>query len=261
MKALTFVPLLLVGCTNALESDAPDVMPVEDEQWTSSDQGASGPGGNGPGAGACAAPVGDGRAFGIRAEVLGGLVEVSPFPDTATGGHSLLDVAAGLCTPCAKLALFDTVFSVTHESTGTGTALVETATATTNNLRLAIPGLDLRAATLVATATASAEGQDTEVSASGSIVQGLTINGTRFLDIDALIRIAVTDPITHTPIAEVHVLEQVEDADGEVHSIYVNAIRVHVFDLALTPLIDEETEIVIGHAEASVGAALCPIPQ
>ncbi len=256
MKSLALI-LILAGCTGALDPDITSGSPGPvNAESTDSDVGE-----DGPSNGECNAPTGSSRAWGVSAELVGGFVNVSPFPDTADGAHALLGVSATLCTTCATLSISDAVFSVHADSTSTDTTIVEAASAVTNDLRIAIPGLDLRATTLIAVATATADGPFADVSADGSAVLGLTINGDRYVDLDQPWSITITDPITCTPIAEIHVLEVVEDMDGDDASIYVNALRVRLLDLALTPFINEATEIVVAHAEARVQVGRCHPPQ
>ncbi|MGE0547379.1 MAG: choice-of-anchor P family protein [Kofleriaceae bacterium] len=250
------VCLLAVGCTNAATDDpgaaSGDLTIVLDP-----------PAKDEPSLDRCHWFGADGRAYGAYVSVAGGLVELPAFPDTNRHNPDLvigIDTGRGLatdhCDSCNHDLLSDAVLAVEHTTTLTANSAGEVAEATVNDVALNLLGLNITATTLRARASASVSGFESDIvlSSEGSVIQNLRINGKDYLDLHEPVVIEVTDPITRTPIAEVRVLETETSAEGEIS---VNALHVVVFDLELTPILDESTEIIVAHADARIGEGNC----
>lgn len=204
-----------------------------------------------------------GRAFGVRVDVLGGGLilgdpDVPPTPDTdAANPGQLLEIDQGAAGASVNVK----VLRVVNSSSATNTEKQDTTVATTSEVTLTLPEVTLSARSVVARSLSRATGFDAGSTRLGSKVQDLVVNGTAHGDVTDPKTIQVRNPLTGALIAEVFVIETVPDAGGAAagaaqpvdgffqSGLTVNAIHVKVYDNPLTDLVDESTDVIVGHAE------------
>lgn len=201
-----------------------------------------------------------GRAYGIRADLLGGELlepdpDVGPTPDTdVQNPDRLIQVDESVGDASVGADLLSVVESHSVDNTGAE----DTAMATTAGISISVPGVELSTSSVVARSSSSATAFDAGSTRDGSKVQDLVVNGTIYGDVSEPITITVTDPLLGV-MAEVFVLETTPSgaAAGETQPVdgffvsgqEVNAIHVAVHDNPATP-VNEATDVIVAHAES-----------
>lgn len=204
------------------------------------------------------------RAFGLRADLLGGAVlpgtpDIGPMPDSDVMNPDALIAVSNVLDSTAPPLV--SLLSVSEEQT----PISATATATTAAVDIKIPGLD--ALRVQADAVKSQSRSYLEVggassSSAGSTIANLRIGGTQYGDVSEPLTVVINDPLNPgTPFIEVHVIERVrrDAAAGIVQpfpgqsksGLDVNGIHIVVHDLALTP-INEASDIIVAHASTDI---------
>jgi hypothetical protein len=192
-----------------------------------------------------------GRAFGIQYSLLGGLLTQAPDPDTdVTNPGKKMDVDV---LPFVD----DDVLTVSNSGGVAGGLASDTAIATTNHLAIAVAGVTVTADTVVARSASTATGTTAGSSRSGSKIQDLVVNGTKYGDVTEPKTITVKDPLSGAVIAEVRVLNTTKSGaaagilqpDGGFFSSGLAINGIEVVTPGLPPALT--SSITVAHAESA----------
>ncbi|HVE99326.1 MAG TPA: choice-of-anchor P family protein [Mycobacteriales bacterium] len=202
--------------------------------------------------------AGDARAFGVEATLLGGTAGIAATPDSDVKNP---DAQAG---PLAVAGTVEaTVLGVVESGGVTAGSTSERAVATVAEVVVTVtatgaPRIEARG--VVASSTSTASALTAGSTSTGSLIQELVIGTDRYTDLREPTTIEVRNAVG-VPIGRVHVLEKVaggaadgvrQPADGRMaSSLAVNALRVELFDLPATDLVNESGDIVVAHADTS----------
>ena len=207
--------------------------------------------------------TGDARAYGVRADLLGGGLilgdpDIEATPDTdVTNPDFLLSLDSPVPGASQPLVRALHVAEATHED---ATSIQTVAIATAASANVDIPGVvQVQANDVVARSVSVARITGATSSSAGSRIGELVVNGEKHLDITQPTVIEVKDPLTDEVKAEVRVLEEIptgaaagvagDPNDPFRSGLTVNAIHVIVHDIPLTP-IDESSDVIVSHAES-----------
>jgi hypothetical protein len=203
-----------------------------------------------------------GRAYGIRADILGGGLilgdpDIAPTPDSdVTNPGELASVDNPLVTG-GKLV---TLLKVEESDQSSPTTAAYTAKTTAAAVDLNLPVIRVEADAVVAKSFSEATANSATSSSAGSTVLNLRINGKEYGDISEPTTIKVK--LGGATLGEVHILEKIPSgaAAGDTQpngdalfasGLEVNAIHVLLNDIVGTP-INEHTDIIVSHADTSV---------
>ncbi|MEO7803630.1 MAG: choice-of-anchor P family protein [Actinomycetota bacterium] len=201
-----------------------------------------------------------GRAFGVRADLLGGGIlasdpDIGPRPDTNTSNPGQEE---GVTVP----GIIDVgLLKVVKSDSVSNTDANASAIATTSDVAINLPGVSVTAKSVVARSVSHANGFTADSSRAGSKVQDLVINGVKHQDVTDSKTFDVNDPITGKLLARVSVLETI--ADGAAGSavqpqsgffrsgLTVQGIHVQVFDTTTLGQV-VTSDVIVAHANSTV---------